>query len=71
MKEISLDQVDSSQYDVIIAGSGAGGLLTALALTAEGKKVLILEKADRLGGVWHSYWIDGYRVDQGLHYHSY
>ena len=67
MKEISLDQIDASQYDVIIAGGGAGGLLTALALTAEGKRVLVLEKADRLGGVWHSYWVDGYRVDLGLH----
>jgi phytoene dehydrogenase-like protein len=67
MKEITLDQVDTSQYDVLITGGGAGGLLTALALTAEGKRVLILEKADRLGGVWHSYWVDGYRVDQGLH----
>ena len=37
MKEISLDQVDPSKYDVIITGGGAGGLLTALALTAEGK----------------------------------
>ncbi len=67
MKQISLDQVDPSQYDVVIAGGGAGGLLTALALTAEGKRVLVLEKANRLGGVWHSYWINGYRVDQGLH----
>ena len=67
MKQISLDQVDTSKYDVIIAGGGAGGLLTGLALTAEGKRVLVLEKADRLGGVWHSYWVDGYRVDQGLH----
>lgn len=67
MKQISLDQVDASNYDVIIAGSGAGGLLTALALTAEGKRVLVLESADRLGGVWHGYWVDGYRVDQGLH----
>jgi phytoene dehydrogenase-like protein len=67
MQEITLDQVDTSSYDVIIAGGGAGGLLTALALTAEGMRVLILEKAERLGGVWHSYWVDGYRVDQGLH----
>ncbi|NHI89971.1 MAG: FAD-dependent oxidoreductase [Candidatus Thorarchaeota archaeon] len=67
MHEISLDQVDSSTYDVLIAGGGAGGLLTALALSAEGKRVLILEKAERLGGVWHGYWVNGYRVDQGLH----
>ena len=67
MHEISLDQVDSSTYDVLIAGGGAGGLLTALALSAKGKRVLVLEKAERLGGVWHSYWVNGYRVDQGLH----
>ncbi|MHA2118010.1 MAG: phytoene desaturase family protein [Candidatus Thorarchaeota archaeon] len=67
MREITIDQVNTSKYDTIIAGSGAGGLLTALGLTAKGKKVLILEMADRLGGVWHGYWVDGYRVDQGLH----
>jgi phytoene dehydrogenase-like protein len=67
MQEITLDQVDPSKYDVIIAGGGAGGLLTALALSAEGKRALVLEMAERLGGVWHSYWVDGYRVDQGLH----
>ena len=67
MREIKIDQVDVSKYDAIIAGAGAGGLLTALGLTAKGKKVLMLEMADRLGGVWHGYWVDGYRVDQGLH----
>lgn len=67
MREITIDQVDTSKYDAIIAGAGAGGLLTALGLTAKGKKVLILEMADRLGGVWHGYRVDGYRVDHGLH----
>jgi all-trans-retinol 13,14-reductase len=67
MREITIDQVDTSKYDAIIAGAGAGGLLTALGLTPKGKKVLILEMADRLGGVWHGYRVDGYRVDQGLH----
>jgi all-trans-retinol 13,14-reductase len=67
MKQIPLDQVEPSKYDAIIAGGGAGGLLTALALTANGKKVLIVEKENRLGGVWHGYWVDGFRVDQGLH----
>ncbi|NHJ13275.1 MAG: NAD(P)/FAD-dependent oxidoreductase [Candidatus Thorarchaeota archaeon] len=67
MQELNLDQVNTSNYDVIIAGSGAGGLLTALALSKKGQRVLVLEKGDRLGGVWHGYWVDGYRVDQGLH----
>ncbi|MFQ5831806.1 MAG: phytoene desaturase family protein [Candidatus Thorarchaeota archaeon] len=67
MRETTIERVDPSDYDVIVAGSGAGGLLTSLALTAEEKRVLIIEEAERLGGVWHGYWVDGYRVDQGLH----
>lgn len=67
MKPVQLENIDASSYDAIILGGGAGGLLTGLALTAEGKRVLIIEKADRLGGVWNSYWVDGYRVDNGLH----
>jgi all-trans-retinol 13,14-reductase len=67
MQEISINQVTPSDYDLIIAGSGAGGLLTALAVSAEGMRVLVIEKEDRLGGVWHGYYVDGYRVDQGLH----
>ncbi|RDE11154.1 MAG: hypothetical protein C4K47_10305 [Candidatus Thorarchaeota archaeon] len=67
MKEKSLDRVDESEYDVVIAGSGAGGLLTALGLSEDGKRVLVLEKENHLGGVWYGYNVDGYRVDQGLH----
>ncbi|MHA2034103.1 MAG: NAD(P)-binding protein, partial [Candidatus Thorarchaeota archaeon] len=67
MKQTTLHDVEPSDYDVIIAGSGAGGLLTALALTANGKRVLVVEKESCLGGVWHGYWVDGFRVDHGLH----
>lgn len=67
MKQTTIDQVDTSEYDVIIAGAGAGGLLTALGLSARGKKVLVIEKEDHIGGVWYGYHVDGYRVDQGLH----
>ncbi len=67
MHEIDINQVNSLNYDAIIAGSGAGGLLTALALSAAGKRVLVVEKKDYLGGVWHGYNVNGYRVDQGLH----
>ena len=59
MNEISLDQIDNNNYDVVIAGAGAGGLLTALSLSAEGKRVLILERANQLGGVWFGYYDDG------------
>ncbi len=67
MQELTIDKVDASEYDAVILGAGAGGLLTALALSAQGMRVLILEKGDRIGGVWHGYWVDDYRVDQGLH----
>ncbi|MGY5861694.1 MAG: FAD-dependent oxidoreductase [Candidatus Thorarchaeota archaeon] len=67
MREISIGRVEPSDYDVVIAGAGAGGLLTALALTAEGKKPLILETSDRIGGVWYGYDHEGYRIDNGLH----
>ena len=46
MKPIQIDTVDPSNYDAIILGGGAGGLLTGLALTAEGKRVLIVEKEE-------------------------
>ncbi len=67
VRSISIDQVSPSDYDVIIAGTGAGGLLTALALSADGKRCLLLEKEDRIGGVWNGYWVNGFRVDRGLH----
>jgi all-trans-retinol 13,14-reductase len=67
MKSISLNDIKPSKYDVIIAGGGAGGLLTALALSAKGKHVLILEKGSRLGGVWYGYNVQGFRLDHGLH----
>ncbi|HNX08549.1 MAG TPA: NAD(P)/FAD-dependent oxidoreductase [Methanothrix sp.] len=53
--------------DVIVVGSGISGLLSALALSKEGKKVVILEKDSYIGGVCRSYDVDGYRVDTGPH----
>jgi all-trans-retinol 13,14-reductase len=55
------------RYDVVVIGSGISGLLSALALSKEGKKVLILEKENYIGGVCRSYEVDGYRVDTGPH----
>ncbi len=56
-----------SEYDVIIVGGGISGLLSALTLSKQGKKVLVLEKDDVLGGNCNSYMVDGFQVDTGPH----
>ena len=80
-----------SVIDVIIIGSGMGGLTTAallarrglnfndwirhfciwasycLCLICLGKKVLLLEQHDKLGGCTHSFDEKGFEFDSGLH----
>ena len=34
-------------YDVVVVGSGAGGAMAAYTLTAQGRKVLMLEEIGR------------------------
>lgn len=59
--------MEENKHDTIIVGAGISGLLTALALAKEGKRVLIIEKSDVLGGNCRTYEIDGYRIDTGPH----
>eukprot|EP00578_Thalassiosira_sp_NH16_P029986 CAMPEP_0181080368 /NCGR_PEP_ID=MMETSP1071-20121207/2529_1 /TAXON_ID=35127 /ORGANISM="Thalassiosira sp., Strain NH16" /LENGTH=561 /DNA_ID=CAMNT_0023161839 /DNA_START=80 /DNA_END=1761 /DNA_ORIENTATION=- len=57
-----------SNLDVIVIGSGMGGLTTAAILAKEGKRVLVLEQHDIAGGNLHTFEEKGYEFDTGLHY---
>jgi len=52
-------------YDVIIIGSGIGGLTCAAKLAKNGKKVLLLEKIGVIGGTSHIFKRDAYYFPMG------
>ena len=51
--------------DVVIIGSGVGGLTCAALLAKEGMKVLVLEQSHRLGGCCSNYDHNGFKPDVG------
>ena len=57
-----------ADYDVIVIGSGIGGLCSAALLSQMGKKVLVLEQHYTAGGFTHAYEREGYEWDVGVHY---
>jgi phytoene dehydrogenase-like protein len=56
------------KYDVVIIGSGLGGLICGSLLAREGKKVLVLDRQAQPGGCMQSYQRDGLSFDTGFHY---
>lgn len=57
-----------SKYDVVIIGSGLGGLSCGVILSKEGYKVCILEQSHSIGGCLQSFTRYGVNLDTGIHY---
>lgn len=52
---------DSHETDVVVIGSGVGGLSAAAMLSRHGDSVTVLESHYLPGGVAHAFDIEGYR----------
>ena len=57
-----------SHYDVVIIGSGLGGLVSANILAKEGYSVCVLEKNNQYGGNLQTFVRDKTIFDTGVHY---
>ena len=57
-----------NKFDIIIIGSGIGGLMSAFVLSKHGYKVCVLEKNGKLGGTLQSYKRNGRMLGTGMHY---
>jgi phytoene dehydrogenase-like protein len=56
------------KYDVVIVGSGLGGLVSAIILAKEGRSVCVLEKNNQYGGNLQTFVRKKTIFDTGVHY---
>ena len=61
---------EGDHWDAVVIGSGMGGMAAAAALSRVGKKVLLLEQHQKIGGLTHSFSREGFTWDVGIHYLS-
>ncbi|HSD14649.1 MAG TPA: NAD(P)/FAD-dependent oxidoreductase [Flavobacterium sp.] len=58
----------NKKYDIVIIGSGLGGLVSAIILAKEGKSVCVLEKNNQYGGNLQTFVREKTIFDTGIHY---
>jgi all-trans-retinol 13,14-reductase len=56
------------KYDIVIIGSGLGGLVCGKVLSQLGQHVLVLERGSHVGGCLQNFSRDGLLRDTGFHY---
>ncbi|MFA5065666.1 MAG: NAD(P)/FAD-dependent oxidoreductase [Dehalococcoidia bacterium] len=54
-----------SDYNVIVIGAGIGGLAVSGLMAKQGRKVLLLEQSERVGGCCSTFEREGYHFDLG------
>jgi phytoene desaturase len=57
--------VDSDRYDALVIGAGAGGLCAAARLAHAGRRTLLVESRERVGGRASTEQLDGFSVNTG------
>ncbi len=57
--------MESEIYDIIIIGSGLGGLAAASLLSRRGFKILVMETKDRIGGRFSTIEYEGFKLPTG------
>ncbi|MBN2546460.1 MAG: FAD-dependent oxidoreductase [Spirochaetes bacterium] len=62
-----IQSIIDNTYDVIVVGAGLGGLTAGATLSKNGKKVLVIEKHDKVGGYATSFTRDEFKFDVSLH----
>lgn len=63
-----MKKYEDDHYDVVIIGSGLGGLACGVMFAKEGKSVCILEKNQQIGGTLQTFSRDKVIFDSGVHY---
>lgn len=58
----------NNKYDIVILGTGLGGLVCGYMLSKNGFKVLLLEKNAQIGGCLQTFKRFGIKFDTGMHY---